>query len=229
MAPTRWLTRARVRGVGNSGSSGCETAFAMVARRTAVAARVGDRSIPVAGLGPVRHHGQVTPPLPDIKIPVDLLPADGRFGCGPSKVRPEAVEALAASGPRLPRHLPPPGPGAVRGRGAAQRPGRAVRPPRRLRGAARQRRHHLVLGRRLVRAHRSPQPAPPLRRVLVQVRRGRRRRPAPRRAGQPLRRPGHPPAPGRRPRRRHLLPHPQRDLHRRGHAARAARRTPTGS
>jgi len=35
-------------------------------------------------------------PLPDIKIPVDLLPSDGRFGCGPSKVRPEAVAALAA-------------------------------------------------------------------------------------------------------------------------------------
>lgn len=33
-------------------------------------------------------------PTPDIKIPVDLLPTDGRFGCGPSKVRPEAVEAL---------------------------------------------------------------------------------------------------------------------------------------
>jgi phosphoserine aminotransferase len=34
----------------------------------------------------------------DIKIPADLLPADGRFGCGPSKVRPEAVAALAAAG-----------------------------------------------------------------------------------------------------------------------------------
>ena len=32
---------------------------------------------------------------PDITIPVELLPADGRFCCGPSKVRPEAVEALA--------------------------------------------------------------------------------------------------------------------------------------
>ena len=31
----------------------------------------------------------------DIRIPPDLLPADGRFGCGPSKVRPEAVRALA--------------------------------------------------------------------------------------------------------------------------------------
>lgn len=33
---------------------------------------------------------------PDIAIPTYLLPADGRFGSGPSKVRPEAVEALAA-------------------------------------------------------------------------------------------------------------------------------------
>src|SRR3982751_2162099 len=32
---------------------------------------------------------------PEITIPIDLLPGDGRFGCGPSKVRPEAVEALA--------------------------------------------------------------------------------------------------------------------------------------
>src|SRR5437763_2131158 len=33
----------------------------------------------------------------EITIPIDLLPGDGRFGCGPSKVRPEAVEALAKS------------------------------------------------------------------------------------------------------------------------------------
>jgi phosphoserine aminotransferase len=33
-----------------------------------------------------------------ITIPGDLLPADGRFGAGPSKVRPEQVEALAAIG-----------------------------------------------------------------------------------------------------------------------------------
>ena len=32
---------------------------------------------------------------PDITIPANLLPSDGRFGCGPSKVRPEAVQALA--------------------------------------------------------------------------------------------------------------------------------------
>ncbi|HEX2576376.1 MAG TPA: phosphoserine transaminase [Aquihabitans sp.] len=33
---------------------------------------------------------------PSITIPADLLPADGRFGSGPSKVRPDAVAALAA-------------------------------------------------------------------------------------------------------------------------------------
>ncbi len=36
--------------------------------------------------------------IADITIPADLLPNDGRFGCGPSKVRPEAVAALAATG-----------------------------------------------------------------------------------------------------------------------------------
>ncbi|MGH9187973.1 MAG: phosphoserine transaminase [Acidimicrobiales bacterium] len=41
-------------------------------------------------------------PTPDIRLPANLLPGDGRFGCGPSKVRSEAVEALAkASGEYL--------------------------------------------------------------------------------------------------------------------------------
>ena len=31
-------------------------------------------------------------------IPAELLPEDGRFGCGPSKVRPEQIERLAAIG-----------------------------------------------------------------------------------------------------------------------------------
>jgi phosphoserine aminotransferase len=35
------------------------------------------------------------PDTPDITIPAELLPADGRFGCGPSKVRPEQITALA--------------------------------------------------------------------------------------------------------------------------------------
>jgi phosphoserine aminotransferase len=40
----------------------------------------------------------MSPPTPEITIPADLLPADGRFGSGPSKVRPEALVALADSG-----------------------------------------------------------------------------------------------------------------------------------
>jgi phosphoserine aminotransferase len=35
---------------------------------------------------------------PEITIPDALLPADGRFNSGPSKVRPEAVADLAAVG-----------------------------------------------------------------------------------------------------------------------------------
>jgi phosphoserine aminotransferase len=38
---------------------------------------------------------------PKIEIPAGLLPADGRFGCGPSKVRPEQVAALAGPGAAL--------------------------------------------------------------------------------------------------------------------------------
>ena len=47
----------------------------------------------------------MTAPPPDIStqaeitIPADLLPLDGRFCCGPSKVRQEAVDALAAAAP----------------------------------------------------------------------------------------------------------------------------------
>jgi phosphoserine aminotransferase len=42
----------------------------------------------------------VTPAeTPQIQIPADLLPGDGRFGCGPSKVRPEAVAALVEAAP----------------------------------------------------------------------------------------------------------------------------------
>jgi phosphoserine aminotransferase len=40
-------------------------------------------------------------PAPQIVIPPSLRPADGRFGCGPSKVRPEQVAALAGQGATL--------------------------------------------------------------------------------------------------------------------------------
>jgi len=36
-----------------------------------------------------------------LRIPTELLPQDGRFGAGPSKVRPEQVQALAAAGEQL--------------------------------------------------------------------------------------------------------------------------------
>ncbi len=51
-----------------------------------------------------------TQTAPAIRIPSDLLPADGRFGCGPSRVRPEALRGLG----RALRHhgdLASPGPG----------------------------------------------------------------------------------------------------------------------
>src|SRR4051812_7346906 len=36
--------------------------------------------------------------MADLTIPADLKPRDGRFGCGPSKVRPEQLAALAERG-----------------------------------------------------------------------------------------------------------------------------------
>ena len=83
-------------------------------------------------------------------IPEELRPADGRFGCGPSKVRPEALARLASAG------------GAVMGTSHRQKPVkalvgeiraglcRAVRGARGLRGGARQRRRDRLLGRRRV-------------------------------------------------------------------------------
>ena len=51
------------------------------------------RSAPVpAGPGPA---------APGITIPAGLRPADGRFGCGPSKIRPEQLTALAGPGAAL--------------------------------------------------------------------------------------------------------------------------------
>ena len=56
-------------------------------------------------MGPVRPSGlsnsQYTLFMPDVTIPTDLLPADGRFGCGPSKVRPEQLAYLAGPGAAL--------------------------------------------------------------------------------------------------------------------------------
>jgi phosphoserine aminotransferase len=37
----------------------------------------------------------------ELRIPADLLPADGRFGAGPSKIQPSHLDALAATGRSL--------------------------------------------------------------------------------------------------------------------------------
>lgn len=39
--------------------------------------------------------------MPEISIPAELLPLDGRFGCGPSRVRHEQIAALGSAGARL--------------------------------------------------------------------------------------------------------------------------------
>jgi phosphoserine aminotransferase len=36
--------------------------------------------------------------MPDLQIPTELLPVDGRFGCGPSKIRREQLEYLSGAG-----------------------------------------------------------------------------------------------------------------------------------
>ncbi|MET0692497.1 MAG: aminotransferase class V-fold PLP-dependent enzyme, partial [Propionibacteriaceae bacterium] len=36
-----------------------------------------------------------------LEIPAELLPGDGRFGCGPAKIRDETVRALATEGAKL--------------------------------------------------------------------------------------------------------------------------------
>ena len=56
--------------------------------------RIADAREHVAGHGMVRAMTTSN----DIRIPLDLLPADGRFGSGPSKVRVEALRALAETG-----------------------------------------------------------------------------------------------------------------------------------
>ena len=84
--------------------------------------------------------------MPDVTIPSDLLPADGRFGCGPSKVRPEQVAYLAGAGAALlgTSHRQAP----VKNLVGRVRSGLAdlFRLPGRLRGRHRQRRLDRVLG-----------------------------------------------------------------------------------
>ena len=115
-----------------------------------------------------------------LEIPAELKPSDGRFGCGPSKVRPEQLAALAASGAEF--------------LGTSHR----QKPVKSLVGRVRtglkdlfslpdgyevvlgQRRHHRVLGRGRVRPGPGPLAAPDLRRVQLEVRQGHPGRAVPR-------------------------------------------------
>jgi phosphoserine aminotransferase len=60
---------------------------------------IGDPvSLNRVGISAVESHaGGVSSDPATITIPTDLLPADGRFGCGPSKVRHEQVDAVVAA------------------------------------------------------------------------------------------------------------------------------------
>ena len=157
------------------------------------------------------------PPRPQrSRIPADLLPADGRFGCGPSKVRPEAVDALAGAAPAYlgTTHRQAP----VRFVVAALRNGLAelLSLPDGYEVMLGNGGTTVVLGRGHLRAHRAAQPAP------VASASSRRSSP-PRAAPRPTsttprsssRRPGTAPEAAADRRRRRLLPHPQRDLDRR--------------
>src|SRR5579875_3059830 len=70
-------------------------AFASTAR-VADGAMLAMRAETRVGVAAIACHARAVPtPAPtSLRLPTDLLPADGRFGCGPSKVRPEAVAAL---------------------------------------------------------------------------------------------------------------------------------------
>ena len=149
-------------------------------------------------------------------LPPELKPSDGRFGCGPSKVRPEALAALAGVGRVGARHLAPAGPGEDAGPPGPRGPGHAVLAAGRLPGDPGQRRHHRVLGRRRARPGPGAGPAPDVRRVLRQVRHRHPQGAVPGRPAGHRGRPRRRARPGRGRRRRRLRLGAQRDLHRGG-------------
>jgi phosphoserine aminotransferase len=58
---------------------------------------VSSKTSPVLG----KLAGYYTVDMPEIQIPSQLLPKDGRFGCGPSRLRPEQIAAFGAQGSLL--------------------------------------------------------------------------------------------------------------------------------
>ena len=79
---------------------GARTAVYASAAEVSIQARSGHARSGPAALA--WHHPRVvttsTQSAPDLRIPADLLPRDGRFGAGPSKVRPAMIDALAGPG-----------------------------------------------------------------------------------------------------------------------------------
>ena len=72
---------------------------ASVADSAMAARRARHDAVGYGSLSASCHAGTVTAHDPtDLTHPADLLPADGRFGCGPSKVRPEQLDAVVAAG-----------------------------------------------------------------------------------------------------------------------------------
>ena len=128
----------------------------------------------------------MTPPTdtekaPNIDIPAALRPADGRFGSGPSKVRPEQLARLAGDGASCLAHRTARRPCAASSAACAQACA-SFRASDRLPGGARQRWRQRLLGDRGVRAGQRARAASRQRRVLEQVRRRDPPRPVPRRS-----------------------------------------------
>ena len=163
------------------------------------------------------------PQIRPCRSPTDLKPADGRFGAGPSKIQTGHLDALAATGTTLmgTSHRQAPVKDTV-GRvrdGLADAVHAARGPP----GRARQRRRDGVLGRRLLRPDPREEPAPVVRRVLLEVRQLGDEGPV---AGRPVgdhQRARLAAGARRRGRRRRLRLGPQRDLDRRDGAGRTPR------
>jgi phosphoserine aminotransferase len=75
------------------------TGHAAGTRPPGAGGRFGARQRRRSALPYRRLKGVIVADVPAIHIPEDLKPADGRFGSGPSKIRPEAVSALVNAAP----------------------------------------------------------------------------------------------------------------------------------
>ena len=157
-----------------------------------------------------------TPPTVVAARP-SCIPGDGRFGSGPSKVRPEAARALADVGAHATSAPATASPACASVVGSdPRRARRAVLAARRLRGAARQRREHRCSGT-------PPRSASSTTRAehlvfgefSVEVRRGHRRGAVPRRPGGDRVGAGHASRARRRRHRRRVRVPAQRDVDRR--------------